>query len=149
MSATLAPRIEIYTLIVCSVLKREMSPSTSPGAAILSYSHSHLWNLSFFTPIVSTPGNDLSGPISHGLVYTTSFYNNIEEGSCAADPVVQAEVAKLAAGRFDFMFCFKYRTFVQTVYFSRLEVFTAQISVRVWLHEANMRLQPIPRRWES
>ncbi|KAG5734504.1 hypothetical protein E4T56_gene5957 [Termitomyces sp. T112] len=73
MSATLAPKIEIYTLIVCSVLKPEILHSSIPG------------------------NNTIGVGITHGLTYNTLFHNSTGGGLCAADPIVQAEVAKLAA----------------------------------------------------
>ncbi|KAJ7219467.1 major facilitator superfamily domain-containing protein [Mycena pura] len=76
MSATQAPKVEVYTLLVCSVHKPEIFKHSVP--------------------------NSLASPYIGRTTFPASF--EIAAGSpvsaCASDPVVQAAVAKLNTGAF-------------------------------------------------
>ncbi|KAG6865399.1 hypothetical protein C0991_002893 [Blastosporella zonata] len=98
MSATMAPRIEIYTLIVCSVLKPDIFHRTLPVVGGDTFNPPAL--LPALPPIISTFGNSTLGlHVSRGLAFNTTLFDNSinSSGTCASDPVVQAAVAKLAA----------------------------------------------------
>ncbi|GLB34576.1 putative major facilitator superfamily protein [Lyophyllum shimeji] len=94
-SATLAPRIEVYTLLACSVHK----PDT------FRHEHPPLGGFLHFPDIspVIPPRIPISvPPLNHELTYAPpafSLQNDTRDpkapGSCASDPVVQAAVAKL------------------------------------------------------
>ncbi|KAG6902244.1 hypothetical protein C0995_002616 [Termitomyces sp. Mi166 len=74
------------------VLKPEIFPRTSGGHLTFGISPT-------LPPMTPTVRNHSVGvEVSRGSVYNTLLYSSTEGGSCAADPVVQAEVAKLAAG---------------------------------------------------
>ncbi|KAG6829195.1 hypothetical protein H0H92_005396 [Tricholoma furcatifolium] len=90
MSATLAPRIEIFTLIVCSVLKPDIFHSSSPPFGAFD-----LLNMS----LASGSTNGSSGLEAARGLSLHAFIDDATGGrSCAANPVVQAAVAKLSAG---------------------------------------------------
>lgn len=110
ISATLAPRIEIYTMLVCSVHKPDIFRQAYPPG---SYQHSQAAPILVQRsrspePMVSR----LPTPLAHA---TESVVLRFDEGklsewgwvgedtggnTCASDPVVQAEVAKLTLGKF-------------------------------------------------
>jgi hypothetical protein len=79
MSATLAPRIDVYTILACKVLRPEYN-TTADLPHLLSTQHQ-----------VAAPSfNHLS----------TITRNEPGPDRCATDPVVQAAVAKLTIGMF-------------------------------------------------
>ncbi|KAJ7228026.1 major facilitator superfamily domain-containing protein [Mycena haematopus] len=88
MSATLAPKIEIYTLLACSVHKPEI------------FRDRHFLPASYFQPSAETiettfpPSFDTAINSSSSVVVSTADYPTKE---CASDPVVLAAVARLAA----------------------------------------------------
>ena len=110
MSATLAPRIEIYTMLVCFVHKPEIFREACPPP---SYRHAAPTSVqrNRSEPIVSR----LDTPPAHA---TESVGLWLDEGklsewgwvgedtrekpgnACASDPVVREEVAKLTLGKF-------------------------------------------------
>jgi hypothetical protein len=73
-SAKIAPRIEIYTALVCAVHR--------PDAAGQEFPTNLLQNFSYLSR--------LSAPLDS--------FTGLNTSECASDPVVQAEVAKLIAG---------------------------------------------------
>ena len=106
MSATLAPRVEIYTMLVCSVHKPDVIRDAFPP---LSYRHSVPTSVQQSRspqPIASWPDTPLAHATeSVGLPFNedklSEWVGEDTEKSgntCASDPVVQAEVAKLSLG---------------------------------------------------
>ena len=99
-SATMAPRIEIYTMLACRVHKPDVFKRNFPRLD---------WDLNM------SDRNDASIPSVTPEVYGVSVSAQIlpqpfaasqdngtqtppERNTCASDPVVQAAVAKLTAG---------------------------------------------------
>lgn len=115
MSATIAPRIEVYTMLACSVHKPDVFRHNFPGI-----------DLDLRSTIRETSGLDFRAPSSgpatlfhkHAVdVYFPGIYPFLdsspgngstplpkEGNSCASDPVVQAAVAKLTASKCVFVF---------------------------------------------
>jgi hypothetical protein len=79
--ATLAPRIEVYTILTCKALKPEYPHLMDPQYLVIGH-HS------------GVP----SGYGSFPLIDSLYLGNESSSKRCADDPVVQAEAAKLAAG---------------------------------------------------
>jgi hypothetical protein len=100
MSSTLAPRIEVYTMLACSVHKPDIFRQNFPGFELglqdISSPNLDIWGFSnepsltplYLSDLVLEPEN------TNGSVPTTP------RNRCASDPVVQAAVAKLTAGGF-------------------------------------------------
>jgi hypothetical protein len=117
MSATIAPRIEIYTMLACSVHKPDVFRHNFPGididlhstihetsgldfraSGLATSSHIHVVDAYFpgiYPFLDSSPGNG-STPLPR------------KGNLCASDPVVQAAVAKLTASKCSSYFC-RYR----------------------------------------
>ncbi|KDR73681.1 hypothetical protein GALMADRAFT_251462 [Galerina marginata CBS 339.88] len=109
-SATIAPRIEIYTMLACSVHKPDIFKQNFPGlelglqgvsleTAVYGIRTPELWN----TPISPFSPNQPQIYLPEVSTFLTTIEN---DGStvpptkrilCASDPVVQAAVAKLTA----------------------------------------------------
>ena len=97
MSATMAPRIEIYTVLACSVHKPDIFKQSFPGLELglveepkqLS-THS---SVQLIDRVYLPHLTDKLGRAANGSVPTNP-------NLCASDPVVQAAVAKLTAGAF-------------------------------------------------
>lgn len=93
MSATIAPKIEIYTLLACSVHKPEI------------FRDQHL--LSTNLPFSLRPQKDSLVDITFPPSFDIAINNNTSTmdelngspSTCATDPVVLAAVAKLATGQ--------------------------------------------------
>jgi hypothetical protein len=79
--ATLVPRIEIYTVLICGVLKPELFDVRALEYA--SVGHPRALPRSFRSLL---------------LVGSQYLANHSSPNRCATDPVVQAEVAKLVTG---------------------------------------------------
>lgn len=103
MAATMAPRIEIYTILACSVHRPEYTRNHHLAKELnLPY----LGNNEFFTPgptlgVLAGHENiqqSINISFSQGQIHQSSTE---DEQDCASDPVVQAAVAKLTAGQFD------------------------------------------------
>lgn len=103
MSMTIAPRIEIYTLLACSVHKPDIFERTLRLGGYRGFP-TETSPLLVLPPVIipnsldpSNLGFSPSVPVSgvHGFSYATSQAN-----PCASDPVVQAAVATLTAGEF-------------------------------------------------
>ena len=114
MSATLAPRIEIYTMLACSVHKPDLFRQNFPG--IESYPHSTIHEtsgLNYQVPSSDIPTSDIH--VDHVFPRIYPFLDSFpKNGStpppkkgnlCASDPVVLAAVAKLTAGKLSSYFC--------------------------------------------
>jgi hypothetical protein len=87
MSATVGPRIEIYTRLVCNVLK----PEYTAEPQVLFSLNGHASGISL----------SLLARLDYFLVKARvhrALQNDPSFGSCASDPVIQAAVAKLSAG---------------------------------------------------
>src|SRR5258708_15659215 len=79
-SAKIAPRLEIYTVLACSVHKPDISGQDF-GHVLLGL------------PVFALP------PHSYGLTGTSlDSFRSFNASACGSDPVVQAAVAKLMAG---------------------------------------------------
>jgi hypothetical protein len=102
MSATMAPRIEIYTVLACSVHKPDIFKQSFPGLELGLVeeprqlpTHSSARLIGGIYPPHLT---DKSGQATNASVPT-------KPNLCASDPVVQAAVAKLTAGAFFDLSC--------------------------------------------
>ena len=101
MSATIAPRIEVYTLLACFVHKPDIFERLGGYRGFPTETSPHL----VFPPI--TLANSLghqsilrflpSLPVSGAQNFS---YATAQPNPCASDPVVQAAVATLNAGEF-------------------------------------------------
>ncbi len=95
MASTIAGRIEIFTLLVCSVYKPDTFKRNYSGVDA-SWIDLSAPNLAAASPSPTLIPIYLAGlimePLKTGDKTTLS-------NQCASDPVVQAEVAKLAAGK--------------------------------------------------
>ena len=94
MATTIAPRIEIYTMLVCSVYKPDIFKQNYPGvdASRLDLSAPNLASVAPSPTLI---------PIYLPELITEppkSGNNSTLPNQCASDPVVQAEVARLTAG---------------------------------------------------
>ncbi len=89
-SATLAPRVEVYTILACAVHKPDILRQSFPEIAL-----GHRVAFRDFRPI------EISFPESHPLLNYRSFSeaDPPNQNLCATDPVVQAATAKLIAGQ--------------------------------------------------
>lgn len=108
-SATIAPRIEIYTMLACSVHRPDIYREVYPDAGIGDFQS---LALSFKYGSLSTETNDPNLPTSDvtssELIFlpgTSADPGNTQafrppKNLCAADPVVAGSVAKLTAGEF-------------------------------------------------
>ena len=83
MSATVAPRIDIYTFLACSVHKPDIFERTLRLGGYPGF------------PNVTSPHLVLH-PITPGV----ETFSYATANPCASDPVVQAAVATLTAGEF-------------------------------------------------
>ncbi|KAJ3502515.1 hypothetical protein NLJ89_g8854 [Agrocybe chaxingu] len=108
-SMTIAPRIEIYTILACSVHKPDIFRQSFPGLELgLQSTSSHLCP-EVYSPsqsyMLTTPLNERLAPIY--IPDFSSLPDTLEKGNssspgnhrnlCMSDPVVQAAVAKLTA----------------------------------------------------
>ena len=114
MSATLAPRIEIYTMLACSVHKPDIFRQNFPGIELGLHSTIHeISGLDFRVPSSDIPtlSNIHVAHVFPGVYpFLDSPPNNgstpppKKGNSCASDPVVLAAVAKLTAGKLSLYF---------------------------------------------
>jgi len=97
MSATLAPRVEVYTTLACAVHRPDILKQSFSNVALGHYARSHHDPIEVTFPEsqhffnFKLPGKANRNPPHRNL--------------CAADPVVQAATAKFIAGQilvFDF-----------------------------------------------
>ncbi|TFK68620.1 MFS general substrate transporter [Pluteus cervinus] len=95
MSATIAPRIEVYTALACSVHKPDIFNDTysDSGKHLISW---NLDNTLRMTPENSTLQVSLVWVNTPGTHFADKLSDPKKPNLCASDPVVQAEVAKLA-----------------------------------------------------
>ncbi len=94
MASTIAPRIEIYTMLVCSVYKPDIFRQSYPGvdASRLDLSAPNLAAVASSPTLIPIYLPELiTDPPQSGNKTTLP-------NQCASDPVVQAEVARLTAG---------------------------------------------------
>ncbi|KAI6097670.1 hypothetical protein EDD16DRAFT_594984 [Pisolithus croceorrhizus] len=95
-SATFAPRVEVYTLLVCHTLKPEYFPDT-PIYPVLP----HVVGAVSTQNASATHANDFSHLSSPIVTYPSTIpgYEEDEQTrqKCTSDPAVQAVVAKLSA----------------------------------------------------
>jgi hypothetical protein len=113
-SATLAPRIEIYTMLACSVHKPDLFRQNFPGIKLYPHSTIHETSgLDFRVPSSDIP--TLSNiHVAHVFPGIYPFLDSSPKDDpipppkkgnlCTSDPVVQAAVAKLSAGEFSLCF---------------------------------------------
>jgi hypothetical protein len=114
MSATIAPRIEIYTMLACSVHKPDIFRQNFPGIELGLHSTIHeISGLDFRVPSSDIPTSSnihmahvfpgiypfLDSPPKNGSTPPPKKGN-----LCASDPVVLAAVAKLTAGKLSLYF---------------------------------------------
>ena len=103
-SATITPRIEIYTTLACSFLRPEYGESPQQPADILGFLHSN----DFKIPAVAHQSNSVD--ISDVFMIDKSLLTNgadtppTRKQRCASDPVVQAAVAKLTSRAYRIVF---------------------------------------------
>ena len=97
MSATMAPRIEIYTVLACSVHKPDIFKQSFPGLELglveeprqlSTHSSIQLIDRVYLPHLTNKLGRAANGSVP------------TNPNLCASDPVVQAAVAKLTAGAF-------------------------------------------------
>jgi len=91
MSATLAPRVEVYTTLVCAVHRPDILKQSFSNVALDHHARSH------HDPIEIT-----SSESRHFLNFKSpseANRNSPNRHLCAADPVVQAATAKFIAGQ--------------------------------------------------
>jgi hypothetical protein len=102
MAATLAPRIEIYTILACSVHKPEytMHLSKLPDSNLLVSKSSPGFGTSPSMPANFATEQDIARTYFTGLPDASNDTegDNKSSNRCASDPEVQAAVAKLTAG---------------------------------------------------
>ena len=101
-SLTVAPRIEIYTTLTCSILRPDYGDSPQ-RPDILGYLHSNDYRI----PTVAHQSSNLSCvDVSDVFMIDKSLQANgadtppTRKQRCASDPVVQAAVAKLTTGAY-------------------------------------------------
>ncbi len=90
MSATLAPRVEVYTTLACRVHRPDIYDQDFSGTAANR------------AVSKTNPSHYVSSSILgiHNFGTRGLKFNGLVEGKrCASDPVVQAAVAKLSAGK--------------------------------------------------
>ncbi|KAF9479281.1 MFS general substrate transporter [Pholiota conissans] len=96
MAMTIAPRIEVYTMLACNVHKPDIFKQNHPGVETNS-STLHKLNLGTF----AQRSPDALSTTSLAPIYQSFSTNNTTpltpRNKCASDPVVQAAVAKLTA----------------------------------------------------
>jgi hypothetical protein len=114
MSATIAPRIEIYTMLACSVHKPDIFRQNFPGIELGLHTTIHeISGLDFRVPSSDIPtSSDIH--MAHVFPGIYPFLDSPpKNGStpppkkgnlCASDPVVLAAVAKLTAGKLSLYF---------------------------------------------
>ncbi|KAJ7172296.1 major facilitator superfamily domain-containing protein [Mycena filopes] len=92
MSATLAPKIEIYTLLACSVHKPEIFEDRALAASIPSFllSHPESHAETTFPPTFEMA-------LTHNTSLPLISMDEPKPNPCASDPVVLAAVARLTA----------------------------------------------------
>jgi len=130
MSATLAPRIEIYTMLACSVHKPDIFRQNFPGIELGLHSIIHETSgLDFRVPSSDIPTSS-NMHVAHVFPGIYPFLDSSpKNGStpppkkgnlCASDPVVLAAVAKLTAGKLSlyFLSLSKYIWTLKRVYFT-------------------------------
>lgn len=100
MSATLAPRIEIYTSLACRVHKPEIFKHSFPTVdhGISATDKVIVSNHSFSSPVLLSPILDTIIAPSGEFAYQNQS-QPANPNLCASDPVVQAAVAKLTTGK--------------------------------------------------
>lgn len=117
-SATLAPRIEIYTTLACSIHRPDIYRQQQDILDFVQQSNE------YGTPAVAHQSSSGSADISDVFMiektiqFTDADTPPTRKQRCASDPVVQAAVAKLTAGAYKSVFflfpstCTMYMIFV-------------------------------------
>jgi hypothetical protein len=95
MAATLAPRIEIYTMLACNVHKPEYTANLHLGSTGFPFPT----KIAGEYGVIPTVLYNISAPLITGKISSGGGQN---PNTCASDPVVQAAVAKLTIGKLDF-----------------------------------------------
>ena len=99
MSSCVAPRVEIYTQLVCKSQKPDYTSGDSTSSlidSVFSYRNS-VYSISNDTsnnPVLSL------FPDQNDDLPASNYYAKQDDNDCASDPEVQAEVAKLIASLF-------------------------------------------------
>jgi hypothetical protein len=98
MSATIAPKIEIYTLLACSVHKPDIFRDSRLSTDIFHtlYNREDTLSSTTFPPSFNLAATDAEG--HHDNASDVSFMEKPVPSPCASDPVVQAAVSKLTTG---------------------------------------------------
>lgn len=103
-SACIAPRIEVYTLLACSVHKPEVFEKTLRLGGYAGFPTENSPHI-VLPPVVLANSFDRSDPWFSPSVPVLDVQNvsyvTAQPNPCALDPVVQAAVATLTAGEFD------------------------------------------------
>ena len=102
MSSTIAPKIEIYTFLACSVHKPDIYYSQKLPVIGGIEGVIPVIDNSPIIPSLDQPQVDVTHD-NLGMVHISNLTNaedNTGPQACASDPVVQAAVAKLSAGTF-------------------------------------------------
>ncbi|KAK7054690.1 hypothetical protein VNI00_003153 [Paramarasmius palmivorus] len=81
MAATIAPRVEVYTMLACRVHKPDI-----------------YYESDYYAPQLQAFGNSTTSLFQQSQLNANVHIELAKANPCAADPVVQAAVAKLAAG---------------------------------------------------
>ncbi len=104
MSATLAPRVEVYTTLACAVHKPDILKQSFSDVALghrVALRDSESSTLDFHAR--SHDPIEITFPKSHHFLNYKSFSeanrNSPNRNLCAADPVIQAATAKFIAGQ--------------------------------------------------
>lgn len=97
MSATLAPRVEIYTTLACSVHKPDIFRQAFPALGNMLFSYDVI-------PSIIPPTANYTSSVGmifldHSGLQDITGDQPSRPNLCASDPVVQAAVAKLSAGK--------------------------------------------------
>ena len=99
-SATLAPKVALYTTLACRVHKPELVANLHDLSLPL-INDLATTNANLLDPLIETAANPGSIFLPNSAYTALSDYTQSEpdpEQKCASDPVVQATVAKLTAG---------------------------------------------------
>ena len=103
-SATITPRIDIYTTLACSFIRPEYGDGLQQQLDILGgFLHSNDCSSSYRIPAAAVAHQSSCMNISDVIIFDKSFQTNgpdtppTRKQRCASDPVVQAAVAKLTS----------------------------------------------------
>jgi hypothetical protein len=106
ISATTAPRIEVYTTLACSIHRPDIFGESSQQLDILDFiQHSDDHGI----PVVAHPSSSVDIKVHVSMTEKSLQTNDADtpptrKQRCASDPVVQAAVAKLTSGAYKTVF---------------------------------------------